>query len=160
MRLNIYDVQHDEKGFYLNNKTLGLEVKWFESEPVILNVAKICIDELHIHQRHEPCMYMWCFNSEQVCLGIFKVFEGMDDIPYRPQDVTLRALLLGASHVICTVHHWEAKAEPHNSDLCFFELMQHVCGGISIKFVDLLVLGNDAVFSVHNNERYLRNTNK
>lgn len=104
------------------------------------------LTELNI-KAEENC-YIVAFNTKSKPLGIFFLARGTVNLCLvGPREVFLRALLIGAAHIILFHNHPSLNCTPSKEDVTLTERLKQSGELLGIPLMDHIIIGGDSYYS-------------
>ena len=92
------------------------------------------------HQAEEYC-YLLCFNTKSKLLGVFEVSHGTVNASLlSTREIFMRALLIGAVHVIVVHNHPSGDPTPSNDDISTSRKIKDAGQLLGVKLLDSIVV--------------------
>lgn len=147
MRINFYEAIQSKDG-----RTVLVKEKTVNYEPGKLNSAKVIVlmmrKLLHIGQMAEEHCYMIGMNSTGKILGIFFISKGtVSGSLITPREIYMRALLVGAVHIILCHNHPSGNVFPSSIDTKLTLEVKEAGKMLYINLTDHIIIGKDSYFS-------------
>lgn len=156
MKLRQYDVEYKDMQMQMKG-VHELNLNWMETESVIGNIARISCDDFHQHLRSEVCLSLWCFDDHDNCLGYFEVGHGTINMIYSSfREIAMRAMLVGATRLVCVYNHVNGVTTPSTQELLNFTKLERACLSMGMFLNDSLVVGTSGFYSMRNDCFYKR----
>lgn len=122
----------------------------YNAEPLTtpLSAVKMINQLTHMNSKGEENCYIIALNTKNRPLGIFFLAKGTVDLcPVGPRETFLRALLIGAAHIILFHNHPSLICAPSKDDIMLTERIKKAGELIGIPLMDHIIIGGDTFFS-------------
>lgn len=147
MRISFYDTRlsEDYKTILIKEKAVNYKVGNMNSPK---EVTAMLQDLLHMGELAEEYCYMIALNSTCKILGVCFLSKGTVNANLvSPREIYLRAVFLGATHIILCHNHPSGNAMPSDQDFKLTERIKEAGSLLDIRLSDHIIIGKDEYFS-------------
>ena len=147
MRISFYDTRlsEDYKTILIKEKAVNYKVGNMNSPK---EVTAMLQDLLHMGELAEEYCYMIALNSTCKILGVCFLSKGTVNANLvSPREIYLRAVFLGAAHIILCHNHPSGNAKPSDQDFKLTERIKEAGSLLDIRLSDHIIIGKDEYFS-------------
>ncbi len=147
MQISFYDtvVNSDCHTVLVKEKSVD-----YNAEPLTspLSAVKMINQLTNLNSKGEENCYIMALNTKSRPLGIFFLAKGTVNLcPVGPRETFLRALLIGAAHIILFHNHPSLICTPSKDDILLTERIKEAGGLIGIPLMDHIIIGGDSFYS-------------
>lgn len=146
MRITFYDtrVTKDYHTMLVKEKSIDYEERINNPKEIAELMRKI----LEMDMLGEEHCYMLALNNKNRILGVFLISKGtINQSIISAREVFMRALLVGASHIILCHNHPSKDCTPSNNDFMTTKRFKEAGELMGIPLLDHLIIGGDSYFS-------------
>lgn len=152
MRINFYDTKI--KG----NRTVLIKESSVDYSAELLNSPESTVKMLNqltsLDSRGEENCYIIALNAKNRPLGIFFLSKGTVNLSIvGPRETFLRALLIGATHIILFHNHPSSICVPSRDDITVTKRIKEAGELIGIPLTDHIIVGKGDYYSFREHER-------
>lgn len=147
MRISFYDTRlsEDYKTILIKEKAVNYRAGNMNSPKEVITLLQ---DLLHMGELAEEYCYMIALNSTCKILGVCFLSKGTVNANLvGPREVYLRAVFLGATHIILCHNHPSGNAMPSDQDFKLTERIKEAGSLLDIRLSDHIIIGKDEYFS-------------
>lgn len=147
MRITFYDTRlsEDYKIILIKEKAGNYKAGNMNSPKEVITMLQ---DLLHMSELAEEYCYMIALNSTYKILGVCFLSKGTVNANLvGPREVYLRAVFLGAAHIILCHNHPSGNAIPSDHDFKLTERIKEAGNLLDIRLSDHIIIGRDEYFS-------------
>ena len=147
MKLNFYDTRigEDYKTNLVKEKTISYEVDKVNKPK---EFAEMMRNVLFMDKLAEEYCYMIALNNQSRILGIFFISKGtVSQSVVGVREVFMRALFVGAAHIILCHNHPSGDCLPSKDDIMLTKRFKEAGLLLGIPLSDHIIVGEDSYFS-------------
>lgn len=152
MKLNFYDTRigEDYKINLVKEKTISYEVDKVNKPK---EFAEMMRNVLFMDKLAEEYCYMIALNNQNRILGIFFISKGtVSQSVVGVREVFMRALFVGAAHIILCHNHPSGDCLPSKDDIMLTKRFKEAGLLLGIPLSDHIIVGEDSYFSFFEEE--------
>lgn len=147
MQISFYDtvVNSDYHTILIKEKTVD-----YHNETLTTPVAAVeMINQLtELNIKGEENCYIAALNTKSKPLGIFFLARGTVNLCLvGPREVFMRALLIGAAHIILFYNHPSLDCTPSRDDILLTKRLREVAELLAIPLMDHIIVAGDSHYS-------------
>lgn len=129
-----------ERGFLYKTKEAGL------CSPK--QISDMMQTLFHLDLETEEHVYMLAFSSSMKVIGIFHISHGTINASLlSPREIYLKALLVGAVHIVLCHNHPGGSRNPSREDIQVSKRIKEAGDLIAIKLIDHLILASNSSYT-------------
>lgn len=118
-----------------------------------MSVFTLMTDVFHLDKKADEYVYLAAFDNKMKLMGIFEVSHGVGNASLiDPRGVYMRALQIGASHIMLIHNHPSGMPLPSREDFRVCKRMKEAGELIGIQLVDFIVIGTGDFVSFQEKE--------
>ena len=118
-----------------------------------MSVFTLMTEVFHLDTKADEYVYLGAFDNKMKLMGIFEVSHGTGNASLLdPRGVYMRALQIGASHIMLIHNHPSGMPLPSREDFGICERMKKVGELVGIPLVDFIIIGNNDFTSFQEKE--------
>ena len=154
MQLNFYDTRigEDYQTSLVKEKTVFYEAEKI-SKPK--EFAELMQKVLFMNKLAEEYCYMIALNNRNRVLGVFFISKGtVSHSLIGSREVFMRALVIGAAHIILCHNHPSGDCFPSKDDILLTKRFKEAGELLGIPLSDHIIVGEDKYFSFYENELF------
>ena len=118
-----------------------------------MSVFTLMTEVFHLDTKADEYVYLGAFDNKMKLMGIFEVSHGTGNASLLdPRGVYMRALQIGASHIMLIHNHPSGMPLPSREDFGICVRMKKVGELVGIPLVDFIIIGNNDFTSFQEKE--------
>lgn len=148
MRITFYDARiSDNKTMLVKEKAVNYETEKINSPK---KVAEMMKKLLHLEEMAEEYCYMIAQSNSCRVLGVFFISKGTVNASLvSPREIFIRALLVGAVHIVLCHNHPSGDAAPSKQDIAITKKIKEAGELLDVVLADHIIIGGETYFSFH-----------
>lgn len=112
------------------------------------NCIDFCESYLHMSERTEEYVYVFCLNYRNRATGYFELSHGtVNGSICMPKDIYMKALMIGASGIILVHNHPSGAVVPSNEDREITNAVKAAGDILGVPLMDHLIIGDGTYYS-------------
>lgn len=152
MRLNFYDTRtgEDRRIQLVKEKAVNYETRQLSSPHLIVEMLNKTVSLNIMGEEH---CHMVASDTRSRPLGVFFLSKGTVNMsPVGIREVYMRALLIGAAHIILCHNHPSGDPSPSMEDILLTEKLKEAGNLLEIPLMDHIIVGRDSFYSFREHE--------
>lgn len=152
MKITFYDtkVTEEHRIALVEESVVGYSIENFETPALI---AEMLINVTHLNEKGEEHCYMLAMDIKNRVLGMFFISKGTkNQSVLGGREVFMRALMVGASHIILCHNHPSGDCFPSKEDIVITKKFKDAGELIGVPVSDHIIVGGDTYFSFMEHE--------
>ena len=107
------------------------------------DIADELIKMYDLDKKAEESVIMLALNTKCKPLGVFEVFKGtINGCIFNPREILIRAMLVGAAHIVCIHNHPSGVLKPSKEDENVSKRLYAACEMVGIPLLDFIIVKN------------------
>lgn len=152
MRINFFDtrITEEHQTMLVKEKAVNYGVEILDSPK---SVVEMINELLALNTKGEEHCYMLAMNIKCRIIGIFFLSKGtLTQSLVGTREVFMRALLIGAAHIILLHNHPSTYCKPSSSDIALTKRMKEAGSLLGVSLADHIIVGGDNFYSFKEHE--------
>ena len=107
------------------------------------DIAEELINIYDLDKKAEESVIMLALNTKCKPLGVFEIFKGtINGCMFNPREILIRAVLVGAAHIVCVHNHPSGILKPSKEDKNVSKRLYAACEMVGIPLLDFIIVKN------------------
>lgn len=152
MRINFYDtrITKEHQTMLVKEKAVNYGVEILDAPKLVVEMIN---ELLALNTKGEEHCYMLAMNTGCRIIGLFFLSKGtLNQSFVGTREVFMRALLIGAAHIILLHNHPSTDCNPSSSDIALTKRMKEAGSLLGVPLADHIIVGGDNFYSFKEHE--------
>lgn len=152
MRINFYDtkITEEHQTVLVKEKAINYSIERFDKPQLITDLMNQMFDLRNVGEEH---CYVLAMNTKCRIIGVFFLSKGTVNRSFvGVREVFMRALLIGASHIILLHNHPSKDCHPSMEDIALTQRMEEAGSFLGVPLTDHIIVGGDNFYSFKEHE--------